>query len=73
MTGPNAKNPQVVADAIVALVEAPGGQWPLRTVAGSLFAAPAVAEGDDPYAEHQKQLLIGIGAERMLRNPAAVR
>lgn len=72
LTGPNADDPQVVADAITGLVEAPAGRRPLRTVAGRVFAAPVVTDGQDPYAEHQKQLLTGIGAGRMLKNPAAL-
>ncbi len=71
LSGPDADDPQVVADTITALAEMPAGERPLRTVAGRVFAAPTVAEGEDPYAVRQRELLTGIGAARMLKTPVA--
>lgn len=68
MMGPDADDPQVVADAITALAEMPAGKRPLRTVAGRVFTAPVVSEGDDPYAVRQAELLTGVGAARMLKS-----
>ncbi len=67
--GPDADDPQVVADTIAALVEMPAGERPLRTVAGRVFVAPTVEYGEDPYAVRQRELLTGVGAARMLRSP----
>lgn len=67
--GPDADDPQIVADAITALAEMPGGERPLRTVAGRVFTAPVVRDGEDPYAVRQRELLTGVGAARMLRSP----
>lgn len=69
LSGPDADDPQVVADAILALVEMPTGERPIRTVAGRVFAAPVVRDGEDPYAVRQQELLTGVGAARMLRSP----
>ncbi len=68
LSGPDADDPQVVADAITALVEMPAGERPLRTVAGRVFTAPVVDVEDDPYAVRQRELLTGIGAGRMIRS-----
>ncbi len=69
LSGPDADDPQIVADAITALVEIPAGERPLRTVAGNVFTAPVVREDEDPYAVRQRELLIGVGAARMLKSP----
>ncbi len=65
--GPDADDPQVVADVITALVEMPSGERPTRAVAGRVFVAPTVSEDQDPYAIRQRELLTGIGASRMLK------
>jgi NAD(P)-dependent dehydrogenase (short-subunit alcohol dehydrogenase family) len=59
-TAPNAPDPQQVADAIVALVEAPPGQRPLR-VSVDPTGSPLVPQLNDAHAEAQRQLLRALG------------
>jgi NAD(P)-dependent dehydrogenase (short-subunit alcohol dehydrogenase family) len=62
-TDPKAPNPQQVADAIVALVEAPQGQRPPRVVVDSTNS-PFTPKLNEEHAQVQRQLLqvIGMGA-----------
>ncbi len=46
MSGPDGPNPQLVADAIVALIETPAGQRPLRTVVDPLTSQALQALND---------------------------
>lgn len=61
LSGPDAPNPQAVADAIKNIIDKPGGERPLRTVVG-----PLMVDGVEPlnraYEESKKEMLTAIGA-----------
>jgi len=64
LTGDDARDPQQVADAIVALVETPPGQRPLRTVVGEVPAVKAINEAAEPHAQ---TMLENLGLARVLQ------
>jgi NAD(P)-dependent dehydrogenase (short-subunit alcohol dehydrogenase family) len=69
LAGHDARDPQQVADAIVALVETPPGQRPLRTVVGDVPAVRAINEAAEPHAQ---TVLESLGLARVLQQrPAA--
>ena len=59
-SGPNAPDPQEVADAVAELIELPGGQRPLRTVVGTLVTA-GVRELNAAYDARRRELLTSLG------------
>jgi NAD(P)-dependent dehydrogenase (short-subunit alcohol dehydrogenase family) len=59
-SGPVVPDPQLVADAVVALVDAPAGSRPARVVVDPISAAPTEAL-NKAHAEVQKALLNGFG------------
>ena len=59
-TGPDAPDPQEVADAIADVIEMPAGQRPLRTVVGTVVTA-GVRELNEQYAKSRKQLFDSLG------------
>ena len=59
-SGPDAPDPQEVADAIADLVDLPAGQRPLRTVVGSLLTA-GVRELNEQYDKSRQQLHSSLG------------
>lgn len=59
-TGPNAPDPQEVADAIVDLVDMPAGERPLRTVVGHVVSA-GVRELNEQYDKSRKQMFDSLG------------
>jgi hypothetical protein len=61
---PKAGNPQDVADAIVALVETPQGQRPLRVVVDS-ENRPFTPTLNEAHATVQRQLLQAIGMGKL--------
>jgi NAD(P)-dependent dehydrogenase (short-subunit alcohol dehydrogenase family) len=63
--GPDAPNPQLVADAIAALVAMPAGQRPLRTTVGPP-PAPQAAQINEVAAQVQEQTLGYMGLGDML-------
>ena len=60
LTGPEAPNPQAVADAIKELIGAPAGQRPLRTVVGPL-TVDGVEELNDAYDQAKQTMLQALG------------
>lgn len=58
--GPDAPDPQEVADAIAELIDLPAGARPLRTVVGSLVTA-GVRELNETYDRSRKELLTSLG------------
>jgi NAD(P)-dependent dehydrogenase (short-subunit alcohol dehydrogenase family) len=58
----DARGPQLVADAIVELIETPSSQRPLRTVVGDVPAARAINEAAEPQA---RAMLEAFGLEHM--------
>ena len=59
-SGPDAPDPQEVADAIANLVDLPAGQRPLRTVVGTLVTA-GVRELNEQYDKSRQQLFSSLG------------
>ena len=59
-SGPDAPDPQEVAEAIANLVDLPAGQRPLRTVVGTLVTA-GVRELNEQYDKSRHQLLNSLG------------
>ena len=59
-SGPDAPDPQEVADAIADLVDLPAWQRPLRTVVGSLLTA-GVRELNEQYDKSRQQLHSSLG------------
>ncbi len=59
-SGPDAPDPQQVADAIAHLIDLPAGQRPLRTVVGTLVTA-GVRELNEQYEKSRQQLLSSLG------------
>lgn len=59
-SGPDAPDPQQVADAIADLIDLPAGQRPLRTVVGTLVTA-GVRELNDQYEKSRRELLGSLG------------
>ena len=59
-SGPDAPDPQEVAEAIANLVDLPAGQRPLRTVVGSLVTA-GVQELNEQYDRSRQQLHSSLG------------
>ena len=59
-SGPDAPDPQEVADAIAELIELPAGQRPLRTVVGALVTA-GVRELNDAYDSSRRELFSSLG------------
>ena len=57
---PNAPDPQEVADAIVALVEAPAGKRPARVVVDR-FSGDDARTLNDAHAQVQRAVLTGVG------------
>jgi NAD(P)-dependent dehydrogenase (short-subunit alcohol dehydrogenase family) len=68
LTGDDARDPQQVADAIVALVETPLGERPLRTVVGEVSAVRAINEAAEPHA---RTMLESLGLARVLQQRSA--
>lgn len=66
--GPDAPNPQAVADAILQLVDTPAGQRPLRTTVGPP-PAPQAAQINAAADEVQRQTLGYMGLSSMLSVP----
>jgi NAD(P)-dependent dehydrogenase (short-subunit alcohol dehydrogenase family) len=68
-SGPDAPNPQAVADAVVRLVETPFGQRPLRMI---VDAHPEGVQAiNDVSAQVQAGLLSAFGLGGLVRQPAA--
>lgn len=63
--GPEAPDPQLVADAIRDLIDTPAGQRPLRTTVGPP-PAPQAAQINEVAAQVQQQTLTSMGLESML-------
>jgi len=61
-SGPTAPNPQDVADVILALIETPYGERPLRTVVDR-FTAPAVEAINETAGRIQTEILRSMGLE----------
>jgi len=59
-SGPDAPDPQEVADAIADLIDLPAGERPLRTVVGTLVTA-GVRELNDQYDKSRHELLSSLG------------
>jgi NAD(P)-dependent dehydrogenase (short-subunit alcohol dehydrogenase family) len=59
-SGPEAPDPQQVADAIADLIDLPAGQRPLRTVVGTLVTA-GVRELNERYDKSRHELLSSLG------------
>ena len=59
-SGPDAPDPQRIADAIADLVDLPVGQRPLRTVVGTLVTA-GVRELNEQYDRSRNQLFSSLG------------
>ncbi|MDC0740282.1 SDR family oxidoreductase [Polyangium mundeleinium] len=59
-SGDNVPSPQLVADAVLALVESPAGSRPARVVVDPT-SAPATEGLNKAHAEVQKHLLAGMG------------
>ena len=60
ISGPDAPDPQQVADAIAHLIDMPAGERPLRTVVGTVVTA-GVRELNEQYDKSRKQLLSSLG------------
>jgi NAD(P)-dependent dehydrogenase (short-subunit alcohol dehydrogenase family) len=63
--GPDAPNPQLVADAIAQLIDTPAGQRPMRTTIGPP-PAPQAAQLNEVAAQIQEQTLTYMGLSDML-------
>ncbi len=63
--GPDAPDPQLVADAIAELIDTPAGQRPVRTTVGPP-PAPQAAQINEVAAQVQQQTLGYMGLESML-------
>jgi hypothetical protein len=63
--GPDAPDPQLVADAIAALIDLPAGQRPLRTTVGPP-PAPQAARINAVAQQVQEQTLADMGLTDML-------
>ena len=59
-SGPDAPDPQQVADAIADLIDLPAGERPLRTVVGTLMTA-GVRELNEQYDKNRNELFTSIG------------
>jgi hypothetical protein len=59
-SGPDAPDPQEVADAIADLVDLPAGERPLRTVVGTMMTA-GVRELNEQYDKSRHQLFSSLG------------
>lgn len=59
MSGPDAPNPQEIADGVLTLIETPKGKRPLRTAIGNEKAAAEAI--NQTSAQAQEQLLKGFG------------
>ncbi len=59
-SGPDAPDPQQVADAIADLIDLPAGERPLRTVVGTLMTA-GVRELNEQYDKSRKELFTSLG------------
>ena len=59
-SGPDAPDPQEVADVIAGLIEMPAGQRPLRTVVGTMATA-GVGDLNDQYDKSRHELLSSLG------------
>jgi NAD(P)-dependent dehydrogenase (short-subunit alcohol dehydrogenase family) len=70
LAGDDARDPQQVADAIVALVETPPGERPLRTVVGEVPAVKAINDAAEPHAQ---TMLESLGLARVLQQRPAQR
>lgn len=64
--GADAPDPQMVADAVLALVEAPAGTRPLRVVVDPLMGGQAPESVNKHLAEMQAGLLQAIGQQGLL-------
>ena len=60
INGPDAPDPQQVADAVADLIELPAGQRPLRTVVGTLQTA-GLRELNEQYDKSRHQMLSSLG------------
>jgi hypothetical protein len=70
LAGEDARDPQQVADAIVALVETPAGQRPLHTVVGDVSAAKGINEAAEPHA---RTVLESLGLGHLASGPPSGR
>ena len=59
-SGPDAPDPQEVADVVAELIDMPAGQRPLRTVVGSLVTA-GVRELNSAYDASRRELFTSLG------------
>ena len=59
-SGPDAPDPQQVADAIADLIDLPAGERPLRTVVGTLMTA-GVRELNEQYDKSRNNMFTSIG------------
>lgn len=59
-SGPDAPDPQEVADAIAGLIDLPAGERPLRTVVGTMATA-GVRELNEQYDKSRHELLNSMG------------
>jgi hypothetical protein len=63
---PDAPNPQLVADAVLRIVETPGGQRPLRVVVDPLLGGQAPEAVNKTTLSVQKDLLGSLGQQDLL-------
>ena len=66
VTGPNAPNPQWVADAVAGLVKAPRGKRPFRTTVDRLGMGAAVDPYNQAAEEMQKKIYAAFGMSEAL-------
>jgi NAD(P)-dependent dehydrogenase (short-subunit alcohol dehydrogenase family) len=66
LSGPNAPNPQDVANAVLRLIETKTGQRPLRTVIDPLLGGEGPQAINQMTDQIQIQLLAGFGMEQLL-------
>ena len=66
LQGENAPDPQVVADAILTLIETPAGQRPLRTVVDPMTGGEAASVINQTTDQIQSQLLAAFGMGDLL-------
>jgi NAD(P)-dependent dehydrogenase (short-subunit alcohol dehydrogenase family) len=64
--GPNAPDPQMVADAIVRLVEAPAGKRPFRTVVDGLGMGVPIEKYNEAAQKTTRRIYTAFGMEKML-------
>ena len=69
-SGPDAPDPQDVADAIADLIDLPAGERPLRTVVGTLVTA-GVRELNEVYETSKDELLSSLGMSGTLADATA--